>query len=85
MLEYGLRFGTDEAVIVNNHILLALICIIIAALMIPIQLLELGEEIGWRGYLLRFQVEKYGEQKAVLLNGIEWGVPSSIDLFWFQL
>lgn len=82
VLKYGLRFGTDEAVIVNNPILLALACIIIAALMIPIQLLELGEEIGWRGYLLGFQVEKYGEQKAVLINGIEWGI-SHLPLIYF--
>lgn len=82
VLKYGLRFGTDEAVIVNNPILLALACIMIAALMIPIQLLELGEEIGWRGYLLGFQVEKYGERKAVLINGIEWGI-SHLPLIYF--
>lgn len=82
VLKYGLRFGTDGAVTVNNPILLVLICIVISALMIPIQLLELGEEIGWRGYLLGFQVEKYGEKKAVLINGIEWGI-SHLPLIYF--
>ena len=37
---------------------------IYCAIMIPIQLLELGEEIGWRKWLLGFQVEKYGEKAA---------------------
>jgi len=34
----------------------------------PIYLLEPGEEIGWRGYVLWFQVEKYGTRKAVSLK-----------------
>lgn len=82
VLKYGIRFGTDAAVTVSNPILLSLICIVIAALMIPIHLLELGEEIGWRGYLLGFQAEKYGERKAVILNGIEWGI-SHLPLIYF--
>lgn len=61
----------DSSIIINvqNPIFFALICIVISAVMIPIQLLELGEEIGWRGYLLGFQKEKYGEKKAALING----------------
>ena len=70
----GMRLGTDTEIIVGNPIMLALLCIIVSAIMIPIQLLELGEEIGWRGYLLGFQVKKYGERKASLINGIEWGL-----------
>ncbi|MCI8359927.1 MAG: CPBP family intramembrane metalloprotease [Clostridiales bacterium] len=40
--------------------------------MIPIQSLALGEEVGRRGYLLGFQIEKYGKRKAVCINGFEW-------------
>ena len=36
--------------------------------------LELGEEIGWRGFHLWNQAEAYGEPKAVLINGLEWGL-----------
>ena len=74
IFQIGIRFGTDMEIAVKSPILLAIVCIVISAVMIPIQLLELGEEIGWRGYLLGFQVDKYGEKKAVLLNGIEWGL-----------
>ena len=33
-----------------------------------------GEEIGWRGFLLPLLTEELGIQKAVLLNGILWGI-----------
>lgn len=82
IFRYGIRLGTDAEVPVDHPVLIATVCIMIAALMIPIQLLELGEEIGWRGYLLGFQVEKYGERKAVIINGVEWGI-SHLPLIYF--
>ncbi len=35
---------------------------------------SLGEELGWRGYLLPKLSERFSRKKAVLLNGIVWGV-----------
>lgn len=58
------------------------VIILISALFIPIQLLELGEEIGWRGYVLPKQVSLYGAQKAVLINGFWWGI-AHIPLIYF--
>ena len=58
------------------------VCIFVAAFLIPIQLLELGEEIGWRGYLLDLQIEKYGERSAVLINSFEWGL-AHLPLIYF--
>lgn len=74
IFKIGERLGTETEIAVNSPLLIALACVAVSAVMIPIQLLELGEEVGWRGYLLGFQVEKYGEMKAVLVNGIEWGI-----------
>ena len=74
VFELGKIVGNDMTMEISNPIVFALVCIVISALCIPIQLLELGEEIGWRGYLLWRQVERYGEKKAVLINGIEWGL-----------
>ncbi len=74
IFKIGERLGTETEIAVNSPLLIALACVAVSAVMIPIQLLELGEEVGWRGYLLGFQVEKYGERKAVLINGIEWGI-----------
>ena len=74
IFKIGMRLGTDAEIAVNSPVLIALACVAVSAVMIPIQLLELGEEIGWRGYLLGLQVEKYGERKAVIINGTEWGL-----------
>ena len=74
IFKIGERLGTETEIAVNSPLLIVLACVAVSAVMIPIQLLELGEEVGWRGYLLGFQVEKYGERKAVLINGIEWGI-----------
>ncbi len=82
IFKIGMRLGTDEEIAVNSPLLIALVCVAISAVMIPIQLLELGEEIGWRGYLLGFQIEKYGGRKAVLINGMEWGL-AHLPLIYF--
>ena len=74
IFKYGMRLGSDAELTINNPLALAGVLVLLAAIMVPVQLLELGEEIGWRGWLLGFQVEKYGEKKAVLINGIEWGI-----------
>ena len=79
---YGRLIGNDDVMIVDNIFVFAIVFIIAAALMIPIQLIELGEEIGWRGYLLSLQAEKYGRRKAVLINGFEWGL-SHLPLIYF--
>jgi len=47
--------------------------VVISALNIPVQLLELGEEVGWRGYLLPLLTQKMSARKAVLLSGVLWG------------
>ena len=82
IFKIGMRLGTDAEIAVNSPILIALACIAVSGVMFPVQLLELGEEIGWRGYLLGLQVEKYGERKAVIINGIEWGF-AHLPLVWF--
>ncbi len=82
IFKIGLRLGTDAEIAVSSPLIIALACVAVSAVMIPIQLLELGEEIGWRGYLLGFQVEKYGKRKAVIINGIEWGL-AHLPLIYF--
>ena len=46
IFKIGLRLGTDAEIAVNSPVLIALACVVVSAVMIPIQLLELGEEIG---------------------------------------
>ncbi len=82
IFDIGGLLGTDDAMPVNNPLLFAAVCVLIAALCIPIQLLELGEEIGWREYLLPKQIAEYGMRKGVLLNGFFWGA-AHLPLIFF--
>lgn len=67
---------------INSPFLFTIITVLISAAFIPIHLLELGEEIGWREYLLPKQIARYGTHRAVLLNGILWGF-SHLPLIYF--
>jgi len=79
---YGMLFGSAASVEVKSPLLFLLVCVLISAAAIPLQLLELGEEIGWRQYLLGFQVRRHGSRKAVLINGAEWGL-AHLPLIYF--
>ena len=74
--------GMDYSISINNPFRFSIVCILISALCIPIQLLELGEEIGWREYLLPKQIAIYGMRKGVLLNGFYWGI-THLPLIFF--
>ncbi|MDE6063750.1 MAG: CPBP family intramembrane metalloprotease, partial [Lachnospiraceae bacterium] len=58
------------------------VCVLIAAFCVPLQLLELGEEIGWREYLLPKQIAQHGLKKGILLNGVCWGL-AHMPLIYF--
>lgn len=84
---YGSMIGlfsekTSSTLTLTSPIRFAVICILLGALFIPLQLLELGEEIGWRGYLLPIQIQMYGIKKAVIWNGFLWGV-AHVALIYF--
>lgn len=70
----GSMIGTEQVIQVDHPLPFSVICVLIAAVCVPIQLLELGEEIGWREYLLPKQIALYGVKKGVLLNGFYWGL-----------
>lgn len=71
---FGSLIGTDDVMQIGNPFAFGVACILVSALCIPVQLLELGEEIGWREYLLPKQIAGYGVRKGVLLNGFYWGI-----------
>lgn len=74
VFELGQIIGSEMRIEITSPIVFAIVCVMISALCIPLHLLELGEEVGWRGWLLWYQVEKHGARKAVLINGLEWGL-----------
>ncbi len=70
----GSLTGTEQVIHIANPLQFCIICILVAAVCIPIQVLELGEEIGWREYLLPKQIAEYGVRKGTLMNGLYWGI-----------
>jgi len=76
ILEHYAGYGLPETLqLTNGSILRAgIVTVFIAAIFFPLQLFELGEEIGWRGYLLPLLCEKMSARKATLLNGVLWGI-----------
>lgn len=70
----GIMYPADLAV--DNLLLMQIINLVISTLISPIinVIPTLGEEIGWRGYLLYGLKDSCGSVKAVLLTGIIWGV-----------
>ncbi|MBD5512523.1 MAG: CPBP family intramembrane metalloprotease [Lachnospiraceae bacterium] len=74
--------GIDAVIQIRNPFFFCAVCVLIAAFCIPLQLLELGEEIGWREYLLPKQIAQYGLKKGILLNGFCWGL-AHMPLIYF--
>ena len=52
----------------------AAIAVIAAPLVIVNHVLAFGEELGWRGYLLPKLCRKLGIPRAVILDGVLWGL-----------
>lgn len=73
--QYG-QYGAPETIhfTVQTIILIGLAFIILSPLVLPVQLFALGEEIGWRGYLLPILLKLTSQRKAVLLHGVLWGL-----------
>lgn len=55
-------------------IIIGALLILAAPLVVVNHIAAFGEEIGWRGFLLPLLIEEFGVRKAVLLNGILWGI-----------
>lgn len=51
-----------------------LVLTLIAPLVLVNHIAAFGEELGWRGYLLPMLIEGLGERRAVLMNGVLWGI-----------
>ncbi|MDE6639109.1 MAG: CPBP family intramembrane metalloprotease [Acetatifactor sp.] len=81
-LNLGSFIGTEQVIQITNPLQFSVVCVLIAAVCIPVQLLELGEEIGWREYLLPKQIAVYGVKKGILLNGFYWGI-AHLPLIYF--
>jgi uncharacterized protein len=70
------QYGAPESIFFTTRtvILIGLAFIVLSPLVFPVHIFALGEEIGWRGYLLPILIKLIGQRKAVLLQGVLWGL-----------
>lgn len=59
---------------ISAVVIVGLLLALAAPLVIINHVAAFGEEIGWRGFLLPLMVEELGVRKAVVLNGVLWGL-----------
>jgi membrane protease YdiL (CAAX protease family) len=73
--QYG-QYGAPESLLFTPRtvILIGLAFIVLSPLVFPVHIFAIGEEIGWRGYLLPILLKLTSQRKAVLLHGLLWGL-----------
>lgn len=73
--QYG-QYGAPGSLLFTPRtvILIGLAFIVISPLVFPVHIFALGEEIGWRGYLLPILLKLTSQRKATLLHGLLWGL-----------
>lgn len=67
---------------VGNIITIGIGAIIISPFIIPVHIFALGEEIGWRGYLLPLLLQITSTRKAVILHGFLWGIAHAALIYF---
>lgn len=74
LLAFSGQAAEVPAVTLPQVIGAGLVLTLIAPLVLVNHIAAFGEELGWRGYLLPMLIEGLGESRAVLLNGVLWGI-----------
>ena len=82
LFDFIAGYGAPEGLPVNGGsiALAAVILWVVSAVALPIHFRALGEEIGWRGFLLPKMLSFMSVRKAVLLNAILWGIVHMPDI-----
>ena len=70
------QYGAPDTIhlSVQTVVLIGLAFILLSPLVLPVYIFAIGEEIGWRGYLLPILLKLTSPRKAVLLHGLLWGL-----------
>ncbi len=70
------QYGAPETIhfSIKAVMLIGVAFIFISPLVLPVHVFALGEEIGWRGYLLPILLKLTSQRTAVLLHGVLWGL-----------
>lgn len=78
------QFGAPEtlAFTYGGVFLVGIAFIFISPFVLPVHLFALGEEIGWRGYLLPQLLILMDQKRAVLVHGLCWGVAHAVLIYF---
>jgi membrane protease YdiL (CAAX protease family) len=73
--QYG-QYGAPENLLLTPRIIfmVGIGFIFISPLVLPVHLFALGEEIGWRGYLLPILLKLTSLRKVTIIQGLLWGL-----------
>jgi len=63
---------------ISNILTIGIAAIFLSPLILPVHLFALGEEIGWRGYLLPQLLQLTTTRKAVIMHGLLWGAAHAV-------
>jgi len=72
----------DLHLTVGKIIAIGIGAIVISPFIFPVHIFALGEEIGWRGYLLPLLLQITSTRKAVLLHGFLWGIAHAALIYF---
>ncbi len=78
------QYGAPAALhlTIGNIVTIGIGAIIISPFILPVHIFALGEEIGWRGYLLPLLLQITSTKKAVLLHGFLWGIAHAALIYF---
>jgi membrane protease YdiL (CAAX protease family) len=84
IVENYARFGAPASLqlTIQNIVAVGIAAIFISPFVLPVHLFALGEEIGWRGYLLPLLLQMTSTKKAVLLHGFLWGIAHAVLIYF---
>ncbi len=66
----------------QSIIQIGIAAIFVSPWVLPVHLFALGEEIGWRGYLLPLLLQLTDAKRAVLLHGVLWGAAHAVLIYF---
>ena len=84
IVENYAKFGApaDLQLTVSAVLTVGMVAIFVSPLILPVHLFALGEEIGWRGYLLPLLMQITSVRKAVLWHGVFWGMAHGVLIYF---
>lgn len=73
---------TSVNVSVSGFVIAGIVLSLFSFLALPMHIFALGEELGWRGYLLKNMTGFLSKRNAILISGVLWGFAHAPLIFY---